>query len=188
MNIVESTDSELSILETLYLSQQGGEQVRQRKLAQRSQLSLGRTNALLKNLIEKGWISAHRINTRNIRYAVTSDGLGEIMRRSVSTFRRTIGNVEFYKERVEQLVSERRRAGWTGVILLGPSDLEFLVEYACQKNELPFITSADPSFRSRKPLTGRYLYLIAESQEPGSQGDIPLEDLVYLAELFARAP
>ena len=69
----------------------------QRELASRSGMSLGMTNAVLKRLVQKGWLTIRKINNRNIRYAVTPAGMEEITRRSYRYFKRTLKNVAEYK-------------------------------------------------------------------------------------------
>jgi DNA-binding MarR family transcriptional regulator len=180
---MEEFDAELSILENIYLSQKRSENVKQRSLAHSAQLSLGMTNTLLKRFLEKGWITIRRINTRNIQYAVTPAGINEIAHRAFRYFKRTIHSVSIYKELVEDLISDKRRQGYTGVLLIGPSDLEFIVEYACQKYEMLFIKTADAQAR-RSPLSGRFLHVISENQEKPQTALEP--DALYLVDVFFR--
>ncbi len=181
---MEDFDAELSILENIYLGQKHSESVKQRSLAKAASLSLGMTNALLKRFLDKGWISVSRINTRNIQYAITPAGMNEIARRAFRYFKRTIHNVSIYKELMEDLVSDKRREGYTGVLLVGPSDLEFIVEYACQKYELLFIKSADPHSKLMAPSSGRFLYMMSENLEKPLNTGNP--DMLYLMDVFTR--
>jgi DNA-binding MarR family transcriptional regulator len=181
---MDAQDSELSILETIYLSQKRAQDVKQRELARVASLSLGMTNTILKRFIEKGWVSIRRINPRNIQYIVTPDGVKEIASRTFRYFKRTINNVSVYKDIVEDLIAQKKRAGYSGVLLAGPSDLEFIVEYACQKYELLFVKSADIRSARNKPLSGRFLYLISENEPRPAQGSEP--DTAYLQEVFSR--
>jgi DNA-binding MarR family transcriptional regulator len=182
---METQDSELSILETIYHSQKREEDVKQRELARIASLSLGMTNTLLKRFTEKGWITIRRINPRNIQYIITPDGVKEIATRTFRYFKRTITNVSIYKDLVEGLISSKKREGYAGVLLTGPSDLEFIVEYACQKYELFFMKSADNHTARKRPLTGRFLYLVSEN-EPRSAHAPAEADTAYLAEVFSR--
>jgi DNA-binding MarR family transcriptional regulator len=179
---MDDFDAELSILETIYLSQKHSEAIKQRALAQAASLSLGMTNALIKRFLEKGWITVRRINTRNIQYAITPEGVNEIAHRAFRYFKRTIHNVSIYKQLVEDLIAEKCRQGYTGVLLAGPSDLEFIVEYSCQKFEMLFIKAAEA--RKNKPMSGKFLYLISENQ-PSPEGQ-PEKDTLYLVDVFSR--
>lgn len=124
-----TSDKEAIILEHIYYN----DSLKQRELADKAGISLGMTNAILKRLIEKGWLMTKRLNSRNISYVVSPAGMEEIFKRGYRYFKRTIEDVKLYKEGIEQLVSEAIEAGYTGVALVGKSDLDFIIEYACGK-------------------------------------------------------
>ena len=124
-----TSDKEAIILEHIYYN----DSLKQRELADKAGISLGMTNAILKRLIEKGWLMTKRLNSRNISYIVSPAGLEEIFKRGYRYFKRTIDDIRLYKDRIEQLVSEAATAGYKRVVLVGNSDLDFLVEYACGK-------------------------------------------------------
>jgi DNA-binding MarR family transcriptional regulator len=122
-----STEKETELLEQIYKRQE----IHQRDLAEVLGISLGMTNAILKRLAKKGLITIQKVNNRNIMYAVSPEGIDEIARRSYRFFKRTIRNVVFYKQRIENLISEVKQAGYTGVNLVGTSDVDFIVQHAC---------------------------------------------------------
>jgi len=130
-----TSDKEAIILEHIY---NNNDSLKQRELADKAGISLGMTNAILKRLIEKGWLMTKRLNSRNISYVVSPAGMEEIFRRGYRYFKRTIDDVRLYKERIEQLVSEAVVAGYKTITLVGKSDLDFLVEYACEKQGVVF--------------------------------------------------
>ncbi len=124
-----TSDKEAIILEHIYYN----DSLKQRELADKAGISLGMTNAILKRLIEKGWLMTKRLNSRNISYVVSPAGIEEIFKRSYRYFKRTIDNVKLYKEKIEQLVQEAIEAGYKTVALVGKSDLDFILEYECGK-------------------------------------------------------
>jgi DNA-binding MarR family transcriptional regulator len=138
-----SPDTEYLILEKVYDSSENHSPLRQRDLAQVAGTSLGMTNAILKRLARKGWITIQKLNSRNIHYAVTLDGMNEIIRRSYGYFKRTIKNVFFYKEKIDQAVGEAKRRGAVSALLVGPSDLDFIVEHSCHRHGLQFLQTPD---------------------------------------------
>jgi DNA-binding MarR family transcriptional regulator len=138
-------DFELSILESIYCSSKHERQaVTQRELARTSGLSLGMTNAVIKRFVEKGWISARKLNSRTIRYAMTPEGISEIAHRTYRYFKRTARNVAVYKDILEDFVADERRKGVRTLVLAGASDLDFVLEYLCERHELTFAKTADP--------------------------------------------
>jgi DNA-binding MarR family transcriptional regulator len=136
-------DTEYLILEKVYDSSESQSPLRQRDLAQMAGTSLGMTNVILKRLARKGWITIKRLNSRNIHYAVTLEGMNEIIRRSYGYFKRTIKNLFFYKERIDQTIGEAKRRGAVSALLVGQSDLDFILEYSCHRHGLQFLQAPD---------------------------------------------
>ncbi|MDR1178305.1 MAG: transcriptional regulator [Spirochaetaceae bacterium] len=124
-------DSEFTILEHISGVSGTALPLRQRDLAQIAGTSLGMTNAILKRLAQKGWIVIKRLNSRNIQYAVTLEGINELVRRSYRYIKRTIKNVVFYKDRIDQVISSAKAGDTATVLLVGQSDLDFIVEHSC---------------------------------------------------------
>ena len=136
-------DTEYIILENIYDSANQETPLRQRDLAQIAGASLGMTNSILKKLAQKGWITAKKLNSRNIQYAVTLEGINEIIHRSYRYFKRTIKNAVYYKDILEELVYKAASAGVNSVVLAGPSDLDFIVEHACRRLGLDFTRTGE---------------------------------------------
>lgn len=131
----------------------------QRELAQASGMSLGMTNAVLKRLVNKGWLTVRKINNRNIRYAVTPAGMEEITRRSYRYFKRTLRNVADYKNRIDALLKSIQTEGYDSIVLIGASDIDFIIEYLCAQLDLKMI-------RSDSEITERTFMLYAETYIP----------------------
>jgi DNA-binding MarR family transcriptional regulator len=131
----------------------------QRELARTSGMSLGMTNAVLKRLVQKGWLTIKKVNNRNIRYAVTPEGVEEITRRSYHYFKRTLRNVAEYKDRIEDLLVDIRSKGYGSLVLVGSSDIDFIVEYICGKLDMKLI-------HDDSEITGTTFMLYAETYIP----------------------
>jgi DNA-binding MarR family transcriptional regulator len=128
------TEKELEVLEQIYIRQD----VRQRDLAQGIGLSLGMTNAILKRLTQKGFLTVRKVNNRNIAYAVSPVGVDAIARKSYRYLKRTIKHVVDYKQAIEDVISAAAEGGYEEVALVGPSDLDFIVEHLCGKHGLAY--------------------------------------------------
>jgi DNA-binding MarR family transcriptional regulator len=144
-------DTEYVILENIYAASRQNPPLRQRDLALIARTSLGMTNVILKRLAQKGWITAKKLNSRNIQYAVTLDGFNEIIHRSYRYFKRTIKNVVFYKDTIDDMVRKAKRKNMHAVLLAGSSDLEFIIDHACHYWGLSFLKSADTALGNRRP-------------------------------------
>lgn len=149
---------EIEILENIYNS---SHHVNQRDLARIAGLSLGMTNTILKRLAQKGWLTVRKVNNRNIHYAVTPSGVDLILRKSYRYFKRTIKHVVYYREAIENLVKEAGILGYTQVLLIGRSDLDFIVEHACSRYGVPLLRR-DPEEEQKKST----FYLYAETIIP----------------------
>lgn len=130
----EIGDHELEVLEHIAAASN----VRQRDIARIIGMSLGMTNAILKRLAHKGLITIRKVNNRNIMYVVSPTGFDAIAKRSYRYLRRTIRNVVVYRETIESLVRLVADQGFDELALIENSDLDFIVEHACEQTPLRF--------------------------------------------------
>jgi DNA-binding MarR family transcriptional regulator len=119
---------EIELLE--YLNN-GNKAVRQRDIAQILGLSLGMTNDIIKRLVSKGLLKLQRVNSRNIQYIISPKGLEVISRKSYRYFKKTIKNVVIYREAIERLIQRLLNEGYTTIKVIGISDIDFIIEWAC---------------------------------------------------------
>ncbi|MEW5817332.1 MAG: hypothetical protein AB1798_18290 [Spirochaetota bacterium] len=106
-------------------------------------ISLGMTKAILKRLAKKRWLMVRKINNRNISYVVSPEGMEAVTKRSYRYLRRTIKNVVYYRNSIEKLVQDLHRRGFSTVILVGESDLSFIVKHFCNTYGLGFATATE---------------------------------------------
>ena len=170
---MEISEHEIEILRNIYNHK---EQIHQRDLARIVGLSLGMTNAILKRLVKKGWLKIKKVNNRNIQYIVSPRGIDEITRRSYRYFKRTIKNVVYYKEAISALIKSVKDKGYKGLVLIGKSDLDFIVEHFCIKYGLEWITD-----ETRENAPGVF-HLYSESYIP----DDSLNNSEFLQRLFVE--
>jgi DNA-binding PadR family transcriptional regulator len=178
----EKNDTELVILENIYDSTHHQGILRQRDLAHIAGASLGMTNSILKRLVQKGWITVRKLNSRKVQYAVTPDGVNEIARRSYRYFKRTIKNVVFYRERIEETVSEAHRRGLHSVVLIGLSDLDFIIEHACNRHGMTLLKAIDHA--TAEPVLKALAFPVyGEGLRPLEK--MPPESALYLSDIVA---
>jgi DNA-binding MarR family transcriptional regulator len=161
LNTESTNDQEYVLLENIYHHEKNDSSViGQRDLAVTAGISLGMTNAILKRLAQKGWVTVRKLNGRNFQYAVSPAGLDEIARRSYRFLKRTIRNVVVYKDTIDKFVASVRHAGCRGIVLVGESDLGFIIEHCCAAEGIQFA-------RSNAPLEREGFYQLF-SEEMGS--------------------
>lgn len=142
-NVSTFNDSELSVLQTIRESEIDVDKLTQRELARRTGISLGMINALLKRLAERGWVMLTRVSAKTMRYALTPSGLAELTRRTAGYFQRASRGAELYRDRLETFAVEAKRGGAGTIVLVGTSEIEFLVAYVCERHGLIFVRSVD---------------------------------------------
>ena len=166
-------EKELAILEKIHKSK---DSIKQRDLAKIAGLSLGMTNAIVKRLIDKGFITVKKVNNRNIRYAVSPLGIEEISKRSLKYFKRTIKNIVVYKEALSDVIDMIKDDGFIEVVLVGKSDIDFIIEHECMKKALRFSKTAAATNEK-----GIY-FLFSENIEPETA--VEAENRSYLKNIL----
>jgi len=85
----------------------------QRSLSQKLNISLGLTNAIIKNLIRRGWVKANKISGRKLLYLITPKGIAQVSHLVYERFKET---QQFYQdakniltEKLIQLHNEGKR-------------------------------------------------------------------------------
>lgn len=138
-----NTDSEYLILHAIHDSCDGGSPLSQRDLARATGISIGMVNLLLKRLAERGWLMLRKANGRNLSYAVTPDGVNELARRGYRYLRRTIDDIAGYREKIEGLVLDAKAKGFGTILLVGASELEFMIDYYCVRHGVGLVKQAE---------------------------------------------
>ena len=127
-------DREISLLEVLKNNPDAG----QRDMAEAIGLSLGMTNLLLKDLSAKGWMLMRRLSPRKVQYVLTPEGAKELSRRSYRFLKKSIRHVADCRVQLETLVLQAKSGGTRGLLLSGPSELDFVLDYLCRQHGLEF--------------------------------------------------
>ena len=177
-------DPELEVLQNIYVQV---DHVRQRDLARVAGLSLGMTNAIVKRLVQKGWLTIRKVNNRNIRYAVSAAGIDQITRRSYRFFKRTIKNIVFYREAIEGFVRDVKARGYRGLVLVGRSDLDFIVEHACSAHGIEYVRDNQETAVAGTE-EGRLFKLYAESYIPDEEEKSLTNHAAFLQEVVGQGP
>ncbi len=175
MNNLEAADKELAILENIRESGSGDrESIGQRDLARSAGISLGLTNILMKRLASKGLITFKRVNGRNLRYALTPEGIEEVARRSWRYLNATLRTLARWRDAVAALLSEAASRDCSEVLLVGRSELGFMIERFAEKLGM---TVRRVDVLPSDPAGHRTLVLIGEMDEmdpplPGGWGEL----------------
>lgn len=93
----------------------------QREISRRTNISLGTVNALISHCIKTGLIKVKRLNSRNIRYVLTCEGMKELTKKSITYIQKSYQAIVEIQRKVRELAEEKTGEGKT-IILLGKED------------------------------------------------------------------
>lgn len=158
----------------------------QRDIAKAVNMSLGMTNSVLKRFAEKGWLYMNKISSRNIQYVLTPDGMNELAHRSYHYIKRTLKSVLDYKDIITSVILNEKTKGVDRVFLVGKTDLQFIVEYACTHNKIALIfvnTLSDLSSLE----SSNSLVLISDSLQISKEVLPPSINFIHLYEVIIKS-
>lgn len=110
----------------------------QREIAKALNVSLGMLNAIIKKAANTGLIKISKINGKNYKYLLTSEGMKTIYNRSLRYFKNIAKNSYLYKDLIFNILKQAKEKGVMQVILIGKSSIDFIVEYCCTKLNLEY--------------------------------------------------
>jgi len=95
----------------------------QRSLAHRLNISLGLTNAILQNLIHRGWIKAKKLTGRKILYLITPQGMARATNLIYDRFRETQHYYQYTKELIISHLIDLYNQGTRRAAIYGTNQL-----------------------------------------------------------------
>lgn len=126
------SDKEFQILTQLSVSP---EVISQRKLAKQTRVSVGLVNAVLRNLIHRGYVKAKALNKKQMQYLLTPKGIVQIMRRSYHSVINTICSYNQLEHKIDSVILDLIEQGHEKFYLYGGSgELAKFVRMCLRKN------------------------------------------------------
>ncbi|MBN3033567.1 MAG: winged helix-turn-helix transcriptional regulator [Candidatus Saganbacteria bacterium] len=102
----------------------------QRELSARTNLSLGAVNIIIKRLVKRGVVKTTNLNSKKLEYALTPKGFSEKAAKSYNYILKTIGLVKKVKAEIAGIVLEEFNRGQRKFVVLGDDDLADIIELA----------------------------------------------------------
>ncbi len=132
----------------------------QRSLAHRLNISLGLTNAIIKNLIYRGWIKAKKDTGRKLLYIITPKGMANVSCLMYNRFQETLHYYHYTKDLLTAYLMKLYQQGEKTVNIYGTDQLAEITYYAGMDTPLKLnaIISDDPS---KEKFLGRQTISIA---------------------------
>lgn len=95
----------------------------QRGLSERTDLSLGMVNLILKRLIRRGYIKSKGLNAKKVEYFLTPKGFTEKVRKSYSYIFKTINLVKVIQDEIRKIILNEYKKGVRDFVVLGGGSL-----------------------------------------------------------------
>ena len=95
----------------------------QRSLAHKLNISLGLTNAIMQNLIHRGWIKAKKLTGRKLIYLVTPQGMSRVTHLVYARFRETQSYYQYTKNILTAHLTKIYNQGEREVVIYGTNQL-----------------------------------------------------------------
>ncbi|RLL89235.1 MarR family transcriptional regulator [Petrotoga sp. HKA.pet.4.5] len=128
-------DNEILILEEL----EKNSNITQRDLSEKTGLSLGMVNILLKKFIKKGFVKLERLNSKSFRYILTPEGFKEKSKKSIEYmniyYRRTL----LIKQNIER-ITQRYGRNRTYVLFGKDKEMKEIIEGILKELRVKYIT------------------------------------------------
>ena len=119
-------ENELKIMDEI--SKKGD--LTQRALSERTKLSLGAVNIIIKRLISRGILKSKSLNPKKIEYMITPKGFTEKAKKSYTYVMKTINLVKLVKGEIAKIVLDEYNKGQKKFVILGHDDLTDIIELA----------------------------------------------------------
>ncbi len=131
-------DIEFDFLSFILDKNQKNESFTQREVAKALKISLGMLNNIIKKAVNTGFVKISKINGKNYKYLLTPQGLSIIYNKSIKYFKNIVKNVYIYKDSILNLINRKKQQGLKKIVLLGKSNLDYIIEYCCIKAEIDY--------------------------------------------------
>jgi len=159
----------------------------QRSLSHRLNVSLGLTNAILQNLIHRGWVKAKKLTGRKILYLITPQGMARVTNLIYDRFRETQNYYQYTKELLTSYLTDLYHRGKRRAIIYGTNQLAEITYLSLLDSPLKLhsILSDDPS---KKKFLGHQIFSISDFAEKYSKhlSQTSQKDVVILSTISPK--
>src|SRR6056297_284108 len=83
----------------------------QREIAKKTGFSLGLVNILIKKCAKKGLVKIERLNSRNIKYILTPQGIKEQTKRTISYVKKSYQAIQQIQGKVKEIAEKHKKQG-----------------------------------------------------------------------------
>jgi len=159
--------------------------VSQRSLAHKLNISLGLTNAILQNLIHRGWVKAQKMTGRKILYLITPQGITRATNLVYDRFRETQNYYKYTKELLTSYLTNIYNQGKRRAVIYGTNQLAEITYLSLLDSpiKLHSILTDDSDSSSKKKFLGHEVLTLSGFIEKYSKqlSEKPQKELVIIS-------
>jgi DNA-binding MarR family transcriptional regulator len=154
----------------------------QRSLAHKLNISLGLTNAILQNLIHRGWVKAQKMTGRKILYLITPQGIARATNLVYDRFRETQNYYQYTKELLTSYLTDLYNQGKRRAVIYGTNQLAEITYLSLLDSpiKLHSILTDDSDSSSKKKFLGHEVLTLPDFSQKISEIPNP-ENLIILS-------
>jgi DNA-binding MarR family transcriptional regulator len=116
--------------------------ITQRDLSEKTGLSLGMVNLLLKKFIKKGFVKLERLNSKSFRYILTPEGLKEKSKKTIEYMKIYYRRTLLIKQNIERITQTYGR-NRTYVLFGKDKEMKEIIEGILKELRVKYITEND---------------------------------------------
>jgi len=124
-HITELLDKEFLVLQQI--SEKA--QLSQRTIAQKTGLSLGLVNLIIKKLAKTGYIKIKMLNGKKIEYILTPKGFSEKIKKTYNYVLKTINYFSNTIEKIKQIILQEHKNGKKEFYILADDEIYKIIEF-----------------------------------------------------------
>jgi hypothetical protein len=94
-------------------------------------------------------------------------------------------NVVFYRDTIDEIIQKAKRKNLSAVLLIGVSDLDFIVEHSCHRYGLSFLKSADAE--TALPVLRDHIFAVFAETIPDKAYPAP-KNTLFLSRMLMKNP
>jgi len=128
-------DNEVLILEEL----EKNSEITQRDLSEKTGLSLGMVNLLLKKFVKKGFVKLERLDGKSFRYILTPEGFKEKSKKTIDYIKRYYNKTLTIKQNIERIIQTYGR-NRTYVLFGNDKEMKEIIKGLLKELEVDYIT------------------------------------------------
>lgn len=143
----------------------------QRSLAHKLNISLGLTNAILQNLIHRGWVKAQKMTGRKILYLITPQGIARATNLVYDRFRETQNYYQYTKELLTSYLTDLYNQGKRRAVIYGTNQLAEITYLSLLDSpiKLNSILTDDSDSSSKKKFLGHEVLTLPDFSQKISE-------------------